>query len=262
MSLFLGGHTFGKAHGAASVDHLGPPPEASSIEMQGLGYQSSFKSGKGKDAITSGLEGAWTQTPVKWDNTYFDNLFKYDWVKEKGPGGKWQWTPTDDSANIVPDAHEEGKFHKPMMFTTDLSLKEDPVYGPISKRFYENPSDFADAFSRAWYKLTHRDMGPIERLVGTDVPKEALIWQDPIPAIDHELIGDADIAYLKDRIMGLKKSFFSSSRPPIAQFVKAAWASASTFRCTDYRGGANGGRIRLAPQNKWDVNDPKDLTPC
>lgn len=259
VALVAGGHTFGKAHGAASTDHLGPEPENAPLEMQGLGYSSSFKSGKGKDTITSGLEGAWTQTPTKWDNTYFDNLYKYDWVKEKGPGGKWQWTPTDNSATIVPDAHEDGKMHKPIMFTTDLALKEDPVYGPISKRFYENPQDFAAAFSRAWYKLTHRDMGPIERMVGADVPQEPLIWQDPIPSVDHALVDESDITYLKNRIMGSKNSFFSSSSPSISQFVKAAWSSASTFRSTDFRGGANGGRIRLEPQINWEANDPNDL---
>ena len=253
VALIAGGHTFGKAHGAADPDqHVGPEPEGASLEEQGLGWKNTFGSGKGGDTITSGLEGAWTTNPVKWDNNYFDNLFDYEWELVKSPAGAHQWSPKDESAqSTVPDAHDPSKNHAPMMFTTDLSLRMDPIYGPISKRFHENPDQFADAFAKAWYKLTHRDMGPLSRCLGSLVPEEPQLWQDPIPKIDHELIGDQDVADLKGKII--------ASGLSISKLVSTAWASASTFRGTDKRGGANGCRIRLAPQKDWEVNEPTEL---
>ena len=253
VALIAGGHTFGKTHGAADADqYVGPEPEGAPLEEQGLGWKNTFGSGKGVHTITSGIEGAWTATPTKWDNSFFDNLFNYDWELVKGPGGAWQWTPKDESAqDTVPDAHDPSKKHAPMMLTTDLSLKEDPAYAKISKRFHENPEDFADAFARAWYKLTHRDMGPLTRCLGPWVPEEPQLWQDPVPDVDHALIDEQDIAALKDKCL--------SSGLPISQLVSTAWASASTFRGTDKRGGANGARIRLAPQKDWEVNSPPKL---
>jgi catalase-peroxidase len=260
VALIAGGHTFGKSHGAAPNSHLGPPPEAAPMEMQGLGYLNSFGIGKGKDTITNGIEGAWTQNPTTWDNGYFDNLYKYDWELIQGPGGKNQWQPKGDGCSMVPDAHEDGKVHKPMMMTTDIALIKDPSYAPISKHFYENPDELADAFAKAWYKLIHRDMGPVQRLLGKDVP-EPQLWQDPIPAVNHTLIDDNDVKTLKSKILtssGLKAKITGSS-VSIAELVGSAWASASTFRGTDYRGGANGARIRLAPQKDWEVNNPAEL---
>ena len=253
VALIAGGHTFGKTHGAADADeHVGPEPEGASIEEQGLGWKNSFGSGKGVHTITSGLEGAWTTAPTKWDNNFFENLFNYDWELIKGPGGAWQWTPKDESAqDTVPDAHDPSKKHAPMMLTTDLSLKADPVYEKISRRFYENPAEFADAFAKAWYKLTHRDMGPRTRCLGPWVPEEPQLWQDPVPEVDHELIDDQDIAALKSKVL--------ESGLSISQLVSTAWASAATFRGTDKRGGANGARIRLAPQKDWEVNKPSEL---
>ena len=253
VALIAGGHTFGKTHGAADADeHVGPEPEGAPLEEQGLGWKNTFASGKGVHTITSGIEGAWTATPTKWDNSFFDNLFNYEWELVKGPGGAWQWTPKDESAqDTVPDAHDPSKKHAPMMLTTDLSLKADPTYAKISKHFHENPEDFADAFARAWYKLTHRDMGPITRYLGSCVPEEQQLWQDPVPEVDHELIDDNDIAVLKEKCL--------SSGLPISQLVSTAWASAATFRGTDKRGGANGARICLAPQKDWEVNSPPKL---
>ena len=252
VALIAGGHTFGKAHGAADPDeHVGPEPEGASLEEQGLGWRNSFGRGSGGDTITSGLEGAWTTDPVKWDNNYFDNLFSYDWELTKSPAGASQWTPKDESAQgSVPDAHDSSKQHAPMMFTTDIALKMDPIYGPISKRFHENPEAFADAFAKAWYKLTHRDMGPVSRCLGAWVPAPQL-WQDPVPEVDHELIGEQDIADLKGKLL--------ASGLSISQRVSTAWASAATFRGTDKRGGANGARLRLAPQKDWEVNNPDEL---
>jgi catalase-peroxidase len=248
VALIAGGHTFGKTHGAARADkHVGPEPEGASIEEQGLGWRNSFGSGKGADTITSGLEGAWTKNPIKWDNSYLENLFQYEWEKTKSPGGANQWTPKNPAAKgTVPDAHDPSKKHAPMMLTTDLALVVDPVYREISKRFYEHPEELADAFARAWYKLLHRDMGPVARYLGPWVPKEKLLFQDPVPEVTHPLIDDADIADLKVKILGSGLS--------ISQLVSTAWASASTYRDTDKRGGANGARIRLAPQAGWDVN--------
>ena len=252
VALIAGGHTFGKTHGAAEEDYKGPEPEGASIEEQGLGWKSSYGSGKAGDQIGSGLEGAWTTAPAKWDNNFFDNLFGYEWELVKSPAGAWQWKPTDASAaGTVPDAHDPSKTHAPTMLTTDLSLKEDPIYAPISKRFHENPGEFADAFSRAWYKLTHRDMGPRTRCLGPLVPAEPQLWQDPVPEVTHELIGEQDITVLKGKIL--------ESGLSIAQLVSTAWASAATFRGTDKRGGANGARIRLAPQKYWEVNNPAEL---
>ena len=253
VALIAGGHTFGKAHGAADADkYVGPEPEGASLEEQGLGWKNTFGSGKAGDTITSGLEGAWTTDPVKWDNNFFDNLFGYEWKLVKGPGGAAQWTPEDTSAqDTVPDAHDPSKKHAPMMFTTDLSLKMDPIYAPISKRFHENPDEFADVFAKAWYKLTHRDMGPRSRCLGPLVPAEQQLWQDPVPDVGHELIGEQDIANLKGKIL--------ASGLSISQLVSTAWASAATFRGTDKRGGANGARIRLAPQKDWEVNNPAEL---
>ena len=252
VALIAGGHTFGKAHGAGDAAQVGAEPEGSSIEEQGFGWKNSQGIGKGGDTITSGLEGAWTTAPAKWDNNFFDNLFGYEWELTKSPAGAQQWTPKDEAAKgTVPDAHDPSKSHAPIMLTTDLALREDPLYGPISKRFHENPDQFADAFAKAWYKLTHRDMGPVSRYVGKLVPSEPLLWQDPVPAVDHELIGDSDIASLKGKIL--------TSGLSVSQLVSTAWASAATFRGTDKRGGANGGRIRLAPQKDWEVNSPAEL---
>jgi catalase-peroxidase len=250
-ALIAGGHTFGKTHGAAPAgEHVGPEPEAAPIEQQGLGWKNSFGTGKGPDTITSGLEGAWTDDPVKWDQGFFENLLGREWEQVKGPGGAAQWTPKDGMAT-TPDAHDASKKHPPMMLTTDLSLRVDPVYAPIVKRFSENPAEFADAFARAWFKLTHRDMGPRSRYLGALVPAEKLLFQDPVPDVDHELVGDADIADLKRKIL--------ASGLSISQLVSTAWASASTFRGTDKRGGANGARIRLAPQKDWEVNKSADV---
>jgi len=253
VALIAGGHTFGKAHGAADADqHVGSDPEGATLEEQGLGWSNSFGSGKAGDTITSGLEGAWTTDPVKWDNNYFDNLFGYEWEQVKSPAGATQWTPTTTSAEgTVPDAHDASKKHAPIMFTTDLALKMDPTYAPISKRFHENPVEFADAFARAWYKLTHRDMGPRTRCLGPLVPAEPQLWQDPVPNVSHELIGEQDVVALKGRIL--------ASGLSISQLVSTAWASAATFRGTDKRGGANGARICLEPQKDWEVNNPVEL---
>ena len=253
VALTAGGHTFGKAHGAADPgQYVGPEPEGAPIELQGLGWMSSFGSGVGVDTISSGLEGAWTTTPITWDNSYFDVLLGYDWELTRSPAGAQQWTPVNAEAQgTVPDAHDSSRTHAPMMSTADMAMKMDPIYEPISRRFHENPAEFADAFARAWFKLTHRDMGPIARYLGPEVPSEELIWQDPVPAVDHELIGDADIASLKAKVL--------DSGLSISELVSTAWASASTFRNSDKRGGANGARLRLAPQNDWEVNDPPEL---
>jgi catalase-peroxidase len=252
VALVAGGHTFGKAHGAGDPTLVGPEPEGAPIELQGLGWHNSFGSGKGVHTTTSGLEGAWTRTPITWDNTYFDTLFGFEWELSQSPAGATQWTPSNPEAKgTVPDAHDPSITHAPMMSTADMALRMDPVYEPISRRFHENPAEFADAFARAWFKLCHRDMGPVVRYLGPEVPKEELIWQDPIPALDHAVIGAADIAALKASIL---KSGLS-----ISALASTAWASASTFRNSDKRGGANGGRIRLAPQNDWDANNPADL---
>jgi catalase-peroxidase len=250
VALIAGGHTFGKCHGAGPASHVGPEPEAAPIDEQGFGWISNFRSGKGGDAISSGLEVTWTQTPTKWSNYYLENLFKYDWELTKSPAGAHQWVAKNATADI-PDAADPAKHHLPTMLTTDLSLRFDPAYEKISRRFLENPDQFADAFARAWFKLTHRDMGPRARYLGSDVPAEELIWQDPIPAVDHPLIAEADIENLKNRIF--------ASGLTVSQLVTTAWASASTFRGSDKRGGANGGRIRLAPQKDWEVNQPADL---
>jgi catalase-peroxidase len=250
VALIAGGHTFGKCHGAGPASHVGPEPEAAGIEEQGFGWISNFRSGKGGDAISSGLEVTWTQTPTKWSNFYFENLFKYEWVLTKSPAGAHQWVAKDAEATI-PDAADPSKRHLPTMLTTDLSLRFDPAYGKISRRFLEHPDQFADAFARAWFKLTHRDMGPRARYLGSDVPAEVLIWQDPIPAVDHPLIGDAEIESLKTKILG--------SGLTVSELVATAWASASTFRGSDKRGGANGARLRLAPQKDWEVNQPAEL---
>jgi catalase-peroxidase len=251
VALIIGGHTVGKAHGAVSEEYVGPEPEGAPVEQQGLGWRISFGSGKGSDTITSGLEGAWTNEPTKWDNGFLDNLYKYDYELTESPAGAKQWTPKNPEAqDTVPDAHDPSKRHAPMMLTTDLALKLDPTYGAISKRFYENPDQLEEAFAKAWYKLLHRDMGPLSRYLGPWVP-EPQLWQDPVPAVDHELIGAADIAALKGTIL--------DSGLSISQLVSTAWASAASFRGTDKRGGANGGRIRLAPQREWEVNDPPAL---
>jgi catalase-peroxidase len=254
VALIAGGHTFGKAHGAADpVKYVGPEPEAAPIEEQGLGWKNSFGGGKGADTISSGLEGAWTTNPVKWDNNYFEVLFGFEWELTKSPAGAQQWRPKGGAAaNAVPDAHDPAKRHAPIMFTTDLSLRMDPVYEKISRRFLANPQEFAEAFSKAWFKLTHRDMGPISRYLGSLVPKEPLLWQDPVPKVDHPLIGLEEIAALKAKVL--------ASGLSISQLVTTAWASASTFRGSDKRGGANGARIRLAPQKDWEVNQPAELT--
>ncbi|MBX2944721.1 MAG: catalase/peroxidase HPI [Cyclobacteriaceae bacterium] len=252
VALIAGGHTFGKTHGAAPATHVGPDPEAAGIEEQGLGWKSSYGSGKAGDTITSGIEVTWTTTPTKWSNNFFWNLFGYEWELTKSPAGAHQWKPKHGAgAGTVPDAFDKSKRHEPRMLTTDLSLRFDPIYEKISRRFMENPDEFADAFARAWFKLTHRDMGPIARYLGPEVPKEELIWQDPIPAVKHKLIDDKDIAALKVKIL--------ASGLTVSQLVSTAWASASTFRGSDKRGGANGARIRLAPQKNWEVNNPTQL---
>ena len=253
VALIAGGHTFGKTHGAGNPDHVGPEPEGATIEEQGLGWKNSFGTGKGVDTITSGLEGAWTPTPIEWDNSYWDTLFGYEWELVKSPAGAQQWAPKDGAASdSVPDAHDSSKRHAPMMATTDLAMIMDPIYAPISKRFHENPAEFADAFARAWFKLTHRDMGPVACYLGKEVPSETLIWQDPVPELDHELVDAQDIASLKSSVL--------ESDLKISELVATAWGSAVTFRNSDKRGGANGGRIVLAPQNTWEVNQPEQLT--
>jgi len=252
VALIAGGHTFGKTHGAGDATLVGPEPEAAPIEEQGLGWKSKFGTGKGDDTIGSGLEVTWSTTPTKWSNNYFENLFKYDWELTKSPAGAHQWTPKNGGGNgTVPDAHDTSKRHAPAMLTTDLSLRFDPAYEKISRRFYEHPEQLADAFARAWFKLTHRDMGPIVRYLGPLVPKEHLSWQDPIPVVNHQLIEEQDIAALKAKIL--------ASGLTVSQLVSTAWASASTFRGSDKRGGANGARIRLAPQKDWEVNQPAEL---
>ncbi len=252
VALVAGGHTFGKCHGAGLESHVGPEPEGASIEEQGLGWKSSFGSGKASDAITSGIEGAWTPTPTTWDNSYFDTLFGYEWELTKSPAGAHQWIPANGAAaDAVPDAHDPNKRHAPIMTTADMAMRMDPIYEPISRRFHQNPDQFADAFARAWFKLTHRDMGPRPRYLGAEVPSEELIWQDPVPAVSHKLVEDADIAGLKAKIL--------ASGLSVSQLVSTAWASASTFRGSDKRGGANGARLRLAPQKDWDVNQPAQL---
>ncbi len=252
VALIAGGHTFGKTHGISTEDHLEAEPEAAPMEMQSLGWKNTYGSGKGEHTITSGLEGAWTETPTEWTNNFFKNLFEYEWEKHKGPGGKWQWRPKDGAGEgLVPDAHDPNKKHQPFMLTTDLSLKVDPEYEKISRRFYENPDEFADVFARAWFKLTHRDMGPKVRYLGPEVPEEDLLWQDPIPEVNHEVINDQDISKLKSDILATGLS--------VSELVSAAWASASTFRGSDMRGGANGARVRLAPQKDWEVNNPEQL---
>jgi catalase-peroxidase len=250
VALIAGGHTFGKTHGAGPATHVGPEPEAAGLEQQGLGWKNSFGTGKGGDTITSGLEVTWSQTPTKWSNYFFENLFKYEWELTKSPAGAHQWV-AKGAAEDVPDAHDPSKKHRPTMLTTDLSLRFDPIYEKISRRFYEYPDQFADAFARAWFKLTHRDMGPRSRYLGPEVPKEELIWQDPIPAVNHKLIGEKEITALKGKIL--------ASGLSVSQLVSTAWASASTFRGSDKRGGANGARLRLAPQKDWEVNQPKQL---
>jgi catalase-peroxidase len=250
VALIAGGHTFGKTHGAGDAAHVGPEPEAAGIEEQGLGWKSSYGTGKGADTITGGPEVTWSETPTKWSNNYFKNLFEYEWELTESPAGAKQWV-AKDAEEIVPDAFDSSKKHKPTMLTTDLSLRFDPEYEKISRRFYENPDDFADAFARAWFKLTHRDMGPIARYLGPEVPKEELIWQDPIPAVTYELINEKDVVSLKEKLL--------NSGLSVSELVSTAWASASTFRGSDNRGGANGARIRLAPQNEWEVNNPSQL---
>ena len=250
-ALIIGGHTFGKCHGAVSAEYIGPEPEGCPVEHQGLGWRNSFGTGMGADTLTSGLEGAWTNEPTKWDNGYLDNLFNHEYELTESPAGAKQWTATGPAAEgTVPDAHDPSKRHAPMMLTTDLALKVDPIYAPIAKRFHDNPDQLADAFAKAWYKLLHRDMGPISRYLGPWVP-EPQLWQDPVPEVDHDLIGEGDIAALKDKIL--------ASGLSISQLVSTAWASAASFRGTDMRGGANGARIRLAPQRDWEVNEPTEL---
>jgi catalase-peroxidase len=252
VALIAGGHTFGKTHGAGPATNVGPEPEAAGIEEQGFGWKNSFGTGKGGDTITSGLEVIWTTTPTKWSNNFFWNLFGYEWELTKSPAGANQWKPKHGAgADSVPDAHDKSKRHVPSMLTTDLALRFDPAYEKISRRFHENPDQFADAFARAWYKLTHRDMGPTSRYLGKLVPATPLLWQDPVPAVDHELIGEQDVTALKAKIL--------ASGLSIAQLVTTAWASAATFRGSDKRGGANGARIRLAPQKDWDANQPAEL---
>jgi catalase-peroxidase len=251
VALIVGGHTVGKAHGAHDPQYLGPEPEGAPIEQQGLGWKNSAGTGKGADALTSGLEGAWTTAPTKWDNGYLENLFKYDWELTRSPAGAKQWRPKDRSADdTVPDAHDPSKRHAPMMLTSDLALRIDPIYEPIARRFYENPDQLAEAFAKAWFKLLHRDMGPVSRYLGPWVP-EPQLWQDPVPAVDHELIDDRDVPALKATIL---ESGLSGT-----QLISTAWASAASFRGTDKRGGANGARIRLAPQKDWEVNNPAQL---
>jgi len=252
VALIAGGHTFGKTHGAGPEDNVGPDPEGAPLEQQGLGWKSSYGSGKGRDAITSGIEVTWTPTPTTWDNSFFPVLFGNEWELTQSPAGAHQWQPKDGAgADAVPDPQDPSKRRPPTMLTTDLSLRFDPIYEPISRRFMENPDEFADAFARAWFKLTHRDMGPVVRYLGPEVPAETLIWQDPVPAVTHELIGAADVAGLKGQVL--------ASGLPVSQLVATAWASASSFRGSDKRGGANGARIRLEPQNEWEVNHPDQL---
>ncbi len=253
VALCAGGHTFGKTHGAADPNlYIGPEPEGAPLEEQGLGWRNSLGTGHGGDTITSGLEGAWTPTPITWDNSYFETLFGYEWELVKSPAGAHQWAPKDGAgADAVPAAHDATKRVAPFMATTDIALRVDPVYEQISRRFYEHPEEFADAFARAWFKLTHRDMGPVARYLGPLVPAETLLWQDPVPAVDHELVGAEDIAALKAQLL--------SSGLSVAQLVSTAWASASSFRGSDKRGGANGARLRLEPQSGWEVNDPDEL---
>ncbi|MEV5742946.1 catalase/peroxidase HPI [Microbispora rosea] len=252
VALIAGGHTFGKTHGAGPADNVGPDPEAAPIEQQGLGWKNSYGTGKGGDTITSGLEVTWTSTPTKWSTNFFWNLFGYDWELTKSPAGAWQWTPKNGAGEgSVPDAHDPSKRHAPGMLTTDIALKADPIYEQISRRFYENPDEFADAFARAWFKLTHRDLGPVSRYLGEEVPGEVLLWQDPLPERTYELVDAGDIAALKEQILGSGLS--------VSQLVSSAWASAASFRGSDKRGGANGGRIRLQPQSGWEANDPDQL---
>jgi catalase-peroxidase len=252
VALVAGGHTFGKTHGAGDAELVGPEPEAAPLQEMGLGWRSGYGTGRGGDTITSGLEGAWTPTPVTWDSSFFETLFGYEWELVKSPAGAWQWVPTDPAAaGAVPDAYDPSKRHTPVMLTTDLALRMDPIYEPISRRFHENPQELGDAFAKAWFKLTHRDMGPITRYLGPQVPAEPQLWQDPVPEVAHELIGAEDIAALKGTIL--------ASGLTVSQLVSTAWASASTFRGTDKRGGANGARIRLAPQKDWEVNNPTEL---
>ncbi len=253
VALVAGGHTFGKSHGAASAEtYVGPEPEAAGIEQMGLGWKNSYGTGKGADTISSGLEGTWTAEPTKWDNGYFDNLFRFEWELHRGPGGAWQWKPKNgEAADLVPDAHDPAKRHAPMMYTTDVALITDPAYLAISRRFHDDLDAFSDAFARAWFKLTHRDMGPLPRYLGPEVPSEVLLWQDPVPAVDHPLVDEADVAALKATLLGSGLS--------VSQLVSTAWKSASTFRGTDKRGGANGARIRLAPQKDWAANEPAEL---
>jgi catalase-peroxidase len=250
VALIVGGHTFGKTHGAGPADHVGPEPEAAPLEEQGLGWKSSFGSGKGPDAITSGLEVTWTTTPTQWSNSFLEILFAYEWELSESPAGAHQWVAKNTEA-IIPDPYDASKKRLPTMLTTDLALRFDPVYEPISRRFLEHPDELADAFARAWFKLTHRDMGPVARYLGPEVPTETQLWQDPLPAVDHELVGPEDVAALKDQIL--------ASGLSVSQLVSTAWASASTFRGSDKRGGANGARIRLEPQNGWEVNHPDEL---
>jgi catalase-peroxidase len=251
LALIVGGHTFGKTHGAVSPEHIGPEPEAAPLEQQGLGWRNSANGGNGAHTLTSGLEGAWTYEPTKWDSSFLEILFRYDWELTESPAGAKQWKPTNPEAQgTVPDAHDPSKRHAPTMLTTDLALKLDPIYGPIAKRFHEHPEELADAFGRAWYKLLHRDMGPVSRYLGPYVP-EPQLWQDPVPPVDHELIGEAEIAALKRTIL--------ASGLSISRLVATAWASAASFRGTDKRGGANGARVRLAPQRDWEANEPAEL---
>jgi catalase-peroxidase len=252
VALIVGGHTFGKAHGGGNPDLVGAEPEGASLEEQGFGWKNANGTGMGDDTVTSGLEGAWTNNPTQWDNGFLENLFKYDYELTTSPAGAQQWTPTNPEAqNTVPDAHDPSVRHAPMMLTTDLALRQDPIYEPIARRFYENPDELADAFAKAWFKLLHRDMGPIPRYLGALVPSEPQLWQDPVPAVDHDLVGEADVAALKEKVL--------ASGLSVSQLVATAWASASTFRGTDMRGGANGARVRLAPQKDWEVNDPGEL---
>ncbi|MDN2500699.1 catalase/peroxidase HPI [Nocardia nova] len=251
-ALIVGGHTFGKTHGAGPADNVGPEPEAAPLEQMGLGWKSSFGTGVGKDAITSGIEVTWTPTPTRWDNSFLETLYGYEWEQTKSPAGAWQWVPKDGAgAGTVPDAHDSSKTQAPAMLTTDLSLRFDPIYGPITRRWLDHPEELADEFAKAWYKLIHRDMGPKSRYLGPLVPEETLLWQDPIPAVDHDLIGDAEITTLKARLL--------DSGLTVPQLVSTAWAAAASFRGSDKRGGANGGRLRLQPQNGWEVNDPDEL---
>jgi catalase-peroxidase len=250
-ALIVGGHTVGKTHGAASAEYVGPEPEAAPLEQQGLGWRNTYGTGMGNDTITSGLEGAWTNEPTKWDNGYLENLYRYDWDLTKSPAGAWQWVPTNPEAQgTVPDPHDPSKRQTPVMLTTDLALRLDPIYGPITRRWLEHPEELAEAFAKAWYKLLHRDMGPVTRYLGPWVP-EAQLWQDPVPPVDHELVGEEDIASLKRKLL--------ESGLSISQLVRTAWASAATFRGTDLRGGANGARIRLAPLKDWEANEPAEL---